>query len=413
MALLLIGLVMAFVKAPKPFSLLQKVGMLVSGIALVSALLFPIASLYGGIRKFNLLGTFQWLMEQSERETSILCEYDFFAVIVVALLVFTPLLSAALYCCNRGKALAGVLLLCAPLYLTLIFNFCSSLEGTSLAIGGIVPLVCGLVLIVLPWFVKEKDGHRQTDGRTVWCLFGVMALVTLVPAMLLQYMIHSAEEMKERRKESARMEWAEREERAEAEVAEEAAPVDETFITGDLKRFASLKVADLDNSGAVYEYQDEKEYRIQIVSDHGSMVIRAYRQGSDTPVYLDAGTFFDDICDGYDEVSSLCEYGFAQHDFDHDGEDELIVAARINSETWGNPIVVNVYRMKDMYCWSLPAPRDDDGKAILYGVPVVRVVGDLIEIREATDNINIATYSLQEGKRFVCLHTENVSNYGS
>ena len=143
------------------------------------------------------------------------------------------------------------------------------------------------------------------------------------------------------------------------------------------------------------------------------MVIRAYRQGSDTPVYLDVGTFFDDICDEYDEVSSLCEYGFAQHDFDHDGEDELIVAARINSETWGNPIAVNVYRMKDMHCWSLPAPRDEEGKAILYGVPVVRVIGDLIEIREATDDINIATYSLQEGNGFVCVHTENVSNYGS
>ena len=358
MALMLVGFVLAIVKAPKPFSLLQKLGVLTSGLALLSVFVFPIASLYGGIRKFNLMGTFAWLMEQSERETSFLCEYDFFAVMVVAMLVFVPLLSAALYCCNRGKTLGGILLLMAPLYLTAIFNLCHSLEATSLSIGGIIPLLCGIALIVLPWLVKEKDERPQMNARFVGFIIGSMALSAFVPAAAMQYLIHYDEEQKELRKMRVEDELKEREARAEAAVLETGA-VDATFMAGDITHYLSLKVSDLDYSGANYEYIGKYKYTIQIVSDHGSMVMKAW-SGEGNAKYMDAGTFFDDICDEYDEVSNSCEYGFAQHDFDHDGEDEVIIAARINSEFCGNAIAVNVYRMRDLHCWSLPMPRDEE-----------------------------------------------------
>lgn len=386
--------------------------MLTSWLALVSVLAFPIAALYGGIVKINLLGICPWLMGQSGNETSFLCEYEFYSFIVVALLVFAPVLSAVLYCCNRGKKTAGVLLLIAPLYLTLIFNFCHSLEHTSLATGGIISLLCGIVLIVLPWIIKEKDERPQISRRLVAILVGSMAFAALVPAIALQYLDHHDKEMRERQKE----EW--REQSSGDEVVEEDAPVEDVavednipFISGDIKRYISLRVADLDYSGASYEYRDKQEYNIQIVSDHGSMVMKAWGEPNRVR-YMETGTFFYDICDESDEVSTLCEYGFGQYDFDGDGEDELIVAARINSGTQSNDFAVNVYRMGDLHCWSLERPQSGDGGVVTYSHPVVKVADGHITIMEGNGNTNIFTYALRNGK-FECIAKKNVVAFDS
>jgi DNA polymerase III delta subunit len=68
----------------------------------------------------------------------------------------------------------------------------------------------------------------------------------------------------------------------------------------------------------------------------------------DDPFYLRSG----DSYDPYENYYNDCEYAIAQHDFDADGMDEIVIAARIKNSNFDSPVGVFVYRIKDGKSWS-------------------------------------------------------------
>ena len=73
-----------------------------------------------------------------------------------------------------------------------------------------------------------------------------------------------------------------------------------------------------------------------------------------------------DSYDPYENYHNDCEYAITQHDFDADGNDEIVIAARIKNLNDSSPVGVFVYRIQDGKSWHFETQtRFPDGEVEL------------------------------------------------
>ena len=363
------GPIVVYLNAPKPFSTLQKVGMLVSVVALIAVFVLPVVS-DGGVLNFNFADTLSWIGGRSNHDLVMLCEY--FVPIFLAWFVFAPIISTTLYMGNVGKRIAGLLLIVPPLYLAVLGNFSSFLKQTGLASGSIIYLLCGIALIALPWFIKGGEKQPQAKKRLMAIMVAIVAIVGFAPAIALQVTAKSDEQKNEQRNKEFLEEVAERNARGEAEVAalEEVvedeniseieeerggnamptAPQDACFIQGlsNIARYTPHWIEPEDPNMVseyskavipqIYMYASKRNFFIRAGKRNGSFALTLSGE-SVSDWSLDLGDLFDVI-----DIDGSTEFFFGQSDIDGDGVDELIVAGRTIQEG-GNRICVNVYNM--------------------------------------------------------------------
>lgn len=391
--IMLVGPILAFVLAPKPFTLLQRAGLLVSLVALLIVLTTPFVSI-GGVLNFNIYQIFHWIGEAND---SLLCVIaDVYLLTFLSLLFVAPMVSAALYIGRKWRIVAGLLLLLSPLYVVLLPLLDDSFKGVELAVGGVLYLLCGVVLLALPWFIKEKEDVQPSIVASVSI---VLLAVGMSPSVFFHYHWRS-DSIDDKSGDSTEelVEDAEVVETVEVESNESAM----TFIKGDAKMSESFKSSELDYSGAMYHYRSGgMAYNVQLVSDHGDMVIRAYDANHNDAAarYLEAGELFYALPDDDGQPMGCCgEYGFAQYDFDGDGIDELLVATRSTWEPGDNYVNVNIYRMQDFHCWSLPAPVNNDGATLRFCWPCIKVEEGTITIYDkCNEGYNIFIWKYSDG----------------
>lgn len=349
------GPIVVYLNAPKPFSTLQKVGMLVSVMALISIFVLPVLSM--GVLSLGFADTLRWMGDRSSHNAAVLCHYH--VPVFLTMFVFAPVISATLYMSNIGKKLAGVLLLLSPIYLALLSNFSDLLKDTGLASGSIVYLLCGIALIALPWFIKDENEQTFEKKRLAAIAIAVTAIVGLAPALWIQSKVMQHEQAEEQQTEisapnSLEVEAAEVvdtdtedlsdiEEEKGGDAMPSASP-DACFIQGlsNIAHYTPHWLASGEYSKAVipqiYMYESRRSFFIRAGKHNGSFALTLSGE-SVSDWSLDLGDLFDVI-----DIDGSTEFFFGQSDIDGDGVDEMIVAGRTIQEG-GNRICVNVYNM--------------------------------------------------------------------
>jgi hypothetical protein len=127
-----------------------------------------------------------------------------------------------------------------------------------------------------------------------------------------------------------------------------------TFKKGSSQHAYYKPSEDANNKGITYKYKgqnfkilifyDQIGIGVRLVDEIGNKINLQY----DDPFYLRSG----DSYDPYENYYNDCEYAIAQHDFDADGMDEIVIAARIKNSNFDSPVGVFVYRIKDGKSWS-------------------------------------------------------------
>lgn len=326
--LAVVALACAFKFGAKPLSTRQKVGVTVSVVALLSLVFMPIVSL-GGIVAVDFQSIISDFISASWDTQVDYCMSSVPLAFTVA--IFMPIIAAMMIIYNRGKRFAGALLLIAPIYEICLFSFDSSFRGLSIGNGMFVYLLCGVLLLVLPWILKETEATAKGAVKPFVISVTIYASLALLPALVLQYAAY---------REDYEVDYT----MEDDPVCEEEPLTDVFEEEEEIFPMANGDIQDLQISyaGQGVPPYDFGDYIIQMVSDHGSMVIRARDRNESDWIYLPTVNLFSmgdpDDFDG--------EVFFAQADLDEDGKKELIVGAR-NID--GNPagIAVNIYRLFD------------------------------------------------------------------
>ena len=355
--IMLAGPIAVYFNATKPFSTLQKVGMLVSMVALISVFVLPVMS--WGALNLSFADTLKWMGDRSSHNAAILCNY--YVPVFLTMFIFAPVISATLYMSNIGKKLAGILLLLSPIYLALLSNFSNLLKDMGLASGSIVYLICGIVLIALPWFIRDENVQAFEKKRLAAIVIAMTTIVGFAPSLWIQLKVKQNEQAKEQQNEVSvqpieGVEEVEVEKVAESEdfseIEEEnggnamtSVSADACFVQGlsNIAKYSPHRLASGEYSKAVipqmYMYESKRSFFIRAGKHNGSFAL-TLSGGSVRDWNLDLGDLFDVI-----NIDGSTEFYFGQSDINSDGYDELIVAGRTIQEG-GNRICVNVYNMR-------------------------------------------------------------------
>lgn len=311
----------AFKFGVRPFTLHQKLGLLVSIIAFVATLFMPIVSL-GGVFNISLNGIISNFFEASRNLQVEYC--SIYAPLAVSIAVFVPIIAIVAILYNRCLKWIGALFLISPSYGLFMFSCNSFLKGLGIGTGMYIYALCGIILIALPWFIKETQTELKGNGKLCVISMIIYALLAIIPAWSIQAIIMDDSKEKDN-----------------IEVEDELSDEDimKLFESNEIMPQAALVMAEsspnisLENSGLFPDsnngvsYDFIGKYKIQVVSDHGSMVIKAINP-DDKITYLEVGDLFNsgDVDNFFGDIS------FANFDIDDDGEDELLIAARSSND---------------------------------------------------------------------------------
>lgn len=351
-AIMLVGPIIVYLNTPKPFSNLQKIGMLVSLVALLSVFVLPVLTF--GTLSLNFADTLKMMGDQSDKSVVVLCSY--YVPIFLTMYVFAPIICATLYMGNVGKKVAGILLIVSPLYLSILSNFSDFLKDTGLGAGSIIYLLCGIALLALPWFIKNENNQAISKKSLTYIAIGLVAIVGFIPAIWIQYAVHQKEEQKIEQKEKiADVEVVEAEQAEESneitDIEEEeggnampSVSPNDCFVHGirNIAKYNPHISPSGDYSQAVspgiYMYSSKKSFFIRAGKQKGAFGLKLNGEKV-KDLNLDLGDLSDVI-----DIDGSCEYFFGQSDINGDGSDELIVAGRTIQEG-GNRICINVYNL--------------------------------------------------------------------
>ena len=124
---------------------------------------------------------------------------------------------------------------------------------------------------------------------------------------------------------------------------------------------------DANNKGVTYKYKGQS-LKILMFYDQIGVGARLV-DGAGNKINL---KYVDPFCprfdshDPYENYHNDCEYAITQHDFDADGNDEIVIAARIKNFNDSSPVGVFVYRIQDGKSWHFETQtRFPDGKVEL------------------------------------------------
>lgn len=311
----------AFKFGVSPFTLHQKLGLLVSIIAFVATLFMPIVSL-GGAFNISLNGIISNFVDANQ---DLQVEYcSLYAPLAVSIAVFVPIIAIVAILYNRCLKWIGALFFISPSYGLFMFSCNSFLKGLGIGTGMYIYALCGIILIALPWFIKETQTELKGNGKLCVISMIIYALLAIIPAWSIQSIIMDDSKEKDN-----------------IEVEDELSDEDimKLFESNEIMPQAALVMAvsspniSLENrelfpdsnNGVSYDFIGK--YKIQVVSDHGSMVIKAINP-DDKITYLEVGDLFNsgDVDNFFGDIS------FANFDIDDDGEDELLIAARSSND---------------------------------------------------------------------------------
>ena len=345
LAMIVLSPIISFFCVPKPFSKVQKIGLLVSVLALVAILLLPVVSI-AGIMSFNFLDTMKWMTEQRGADEKELFEY--FIPLLLAWFVSAPLISATLYMSNVAKRVGGLLMIVPPLYLVILGHISSFLERAGLASGSIAYLLCAILLIILPWIIKESREQPQEKKRLRIIVPVIVAFIGLAPAIFTQVMAgmerHSGigarnEEDSDSTdvvEEVIAVEAEENSNEVWVDWNEYCAP-EESFVEG-ISRIVKYNSRSFETGKYLYKSKHKCIIRISNYKDNNASIDT---DDCETELWvLNLGS----LCDVIDIEDSNTEFICGQADIDGDGIDELIIAGRTTHEK-ENRICVNVYDM--------------------------------------------------------------------
>lgn len=343
LAVILIFAIVAFAislkTGVKPLSIHQKLGITISIFALISFLFLPIAS-FGGLISVSLRGILTQFVEGSWD-----LQYDYcqrFVPLGVNIAIFAPIITIIMFLHNRGLRWCGILLLLAPLFEILLFTTDSFFHGLDLSVGIYIYLLCGIILLILPMFMKNEQTIATTKSRTL--IFAITltfySCVATLPALYVMYevcindMVDDEDEIEDDT-EVANTETIDDDLVVDSDISDETLNNNITsFITGDLE---DIQVFDASDENVVYTFGN---YVIQIVADHGGMVVRARKKSGDDWIYMPTENLFamgDDMDFGGEIFIGQC-------DLDKDSRKELFIGARnYNGEPEG--ISLNIYRL--------------------------------------------------------------------
>ena len=343
LAMIVLSPIVSFFCVPKPFSKVQKIGILVSVLALVAVLLLPVVSI-AGIVSLNFLDTMDWMTKQRGADEKELFEY--FIPLLLAWFVSAPLISATLYMSNVAKSVGGLLMIVPPLYLVVLGHISSFLEKAGLASGSIVYLLCAILLVALPWIIRESKEQPQEKKRLRIILPVIVAFIGLAPALCTQVVAvmekHSRTEARSKdnpdsidvvkeviaAEESNDEEWTDRNEYCAPE---------ESFVEG-ISHIVKYNSRSFETGKYLYK---SKHKCIIWISNYKNNDASIGTDDCSTDTWvLNLGA----LCDVIDIEDSNTEFIYGQADIDGDGIDELIIAGRTTHKK-ENRICVNVYDM--------------------------------------------------------------------
>lgn len=350
LAVVTVSPVVFFFCVPKPFSMVQKVGMFVSILALIAILAFPVVSI-AGILNFNFIETMNWITEQRGADEEELFKH--FVPLLLAWFICAPLISITLYMSNIAKSVGGLLMIVPPLYLAILGNISNFLERGVLASGSIIYLLCGIILIVLPWIIRKNKEQLEEKKQLRIIASVFMVVVGFGPAICLQVLSGSQDhtqidDLSE--DETIEVETIEANDiEVEDDKTEEPMPSvteDECFVQGikHIARYSPHKIASGEYSESIiqqtYQYESKENYivRAEIHKDRFALTLSS----SDDTGYWNLA--LGELCEAID-INGNTEFFFGQSDIDNDGIDELIVAGRTIQES-DNRICVNVYYLR-------------------------------------------------------------------
>lgn len=348
LAMIVLSPIVSFFCVPKPFSKVQKIGILVSVLALVAVLLLPVVSI-AGIVSLNFLDTMDWMTKQRGADEKELFEY--FIPLLLAWFVSAPLISATLYMSNVAKSVGGLLMIVPPLYLVVLGHISSFLEKAGLASGSIVYLLCAILLVALPWIIRESKEQPQEKKRLRIILPVIVAFIGLAPALCTQVVAVMEKH--------SRTEARSKDDPDSIDVVKEVIAAEESNDENMMEMVSSERsfvcfVEGMHNVAyytahwlgedysetivtQTYQYKSKDKYNIRAGVYKGSFDLRL--SGDNIECSLNPGHLFDVI-----DVDGSTAFLFGQSDIDSDGVDELIIAGRTIQEK-GNRICVNVYDM--------------------------------------------------------------------
>ena len=140
-----------------------------------------------------------------------------------------------------------------------------------------------------------------------------------------------------------------------------------TFKKGS-SQYAYYKPSeDARNNGITYKYKG-KGIKVLMFYDQIGIGARLVDEAGNkiNLQYVDPFCPRFDSYDPYENYYNQCEYAIAQHDFDADGADEIVIASRITNFNDGGPVGVFVYRIKDGKSWNFETrTRLGDGEVDL------------------------------------------------
>lgn len=330
----------AFKFGVRPFTLHQKLGLLVSTIAFVAALFMPIVSL-GDVFNISLNGIISNFVDANQELQVEYC--SLYAPLAVSIAVFVPIIAIVAILYNRCLKWIGALFLISPSYGLFMFSYNSFFEWFEISTGMYIYALCGIILIALPWFIKETQTELKGNRKLCAISMVIYALLAIIPALAIQSIII---------KDSNKKNIVEDEEE-QVEQADESNM--DLFTSNEIISYAALEVAESSpvislenrglfpdsNNGVSYDFIGK--YKIHIVSDHGSMVIKAVNN-DDESTYLEVGDLFNsgDVDNFFGDIS------FATFDIDDDGEDELLIAARSSNDINDiQGVGFNIYKQKN------------------------------------------------------------------